>query len=380
MITYIRASASRPSSSLHASHQRPVISRLLLCLWAFLAISSVVAASVLPPNARSELTARRSLPSVASTDGEIAQDDPEDVSHPPQERAQYGHVIRRDSIVELDPSLRERAASLPILVAPNDDAPSRLVGRSDSDDMPQPFDTSTRTNFSSSTCETFVNDFLSNSTFTNCHAMSMLLRDSYSFFKTVRSATATSHVLDLSCSVDADKCSSYMTDLAGRLLEKDACGEDYKDGSSIVTDAYTNMVAYEPIYRATCLKSPNTTDYCFVDAATNTNNSADYNVYFMPFDTALTNAPFPTCNKCLQATMDVFAKFAQKDGQFLARSYIPSAEGINSKCGSDFANVNITVGDDKLLTSAASWTIGHPGPSVPYIVALGMAVVYIGLL
>ncbi|KAH8431819.1 uncharacterized protein LDX57_009470 [Aspergillus melleus] len=322
-----------------------------------------------------------------SADEEIVPDDPDDVSHSPQERAQWDHVIHRDSTLELDPSLLERAASLPILIAPedndlaeNDDAPSSLVGRSDSDDMPQPFDTSTRTNFSSSTCETFVNDFLSNSTFTNCHAMSMLLRNSYSFFKTVRSATATSHVLDLSCNVDVDKCSSYMTDLAGRLLEKDACREDYKDGNSIVTDAYTNMVAYEPIYRATCLKSPNTTDYCFVDAATNTNNSADYNVYFIPFDTTITTAPFPTCNKCLQASMDVFADFAQKDGQFLVRSYLPSAEGINSKCGSDFANVNITVGEDKLLTSAASWAVGHPGPSVPYIVALGMAIVYLGLL
>lgn len=246
--------------------------------------------------------------------------------------------------------------------------------------MPEPFDTTSRTNFSSSTCETFVNDFLSNSTFTDCHAMSMLLRNSHSFFQTVRSATALSHVLDISCDADVDKCSAYMTDLAGRLLSKDACGDDFKDGNSIVTDAYTNMVAYEPIYRTTCLKNPNTTDYCFVDAATNSDNSADYSVYFLPFDSSITNAPFPTCNKCLQASMDVFADFAEKDGQFLTRSYLPSAEGINNKCGSDFANLNITVGENKLLSSAASWSAGRPSLSLQSIVALGLAVTYLGLL
>ncbi|PLB45156.1 hypothetical protein P170DRAFT_479679 [Aspergillus steynii IBT 23096] len=386
MITCVRASASRPSSSLHASHQRPVIPRLLLCVWILLAIPSVVAASVLPADARSELNALRSLPSVSPSDKELVHDDLEDVSHSPQERAQWNHVLRRDVTLELDPSLSDMAASLPILVASDDHDRtgggelSSLVGRANSKDMPEPFDTSTRTNFTSSTCETFVNDFLSNSTFTNCHAMSMLLRNSHSFFQTVRSATALSHVLDISCSADADQCSAYMTDLAGRLLKKDACGEDYEEGNTIVTDAYTNMVAYEPIYRATCLKNPKTSDYCFVDAATSSDNSADYGVYFIPFDDAITSAPYPTCNKCLQASMDLFAKFAEKDGQFLVRSYLPSAQGVNSKCGSDFANVNITVGEDKLLSSAASWTAGRPGLSLQYIVALCLAVIFLGSL
>lgn len=386
MVTCARMSAFRPSSSLHASRQHPVIPWLFLFIWSIFA--SIVTASVLPADVRSELTSLRSLSAVSSPHGEIAHDDPEDVSHSPQERAEGDHrVIRRDVTIELDGSLIERATSLPILVASdehdhaeNDDEPSSLVGRSVSKDMPKPFDTAIKTNFTSSSCETFVNDFLSNSTFTDCHAVSMLLRNSLSFFRTVRSATATSHLLDISCNVDVDKCSAYMTELAGRLLKKDACSQDYKEGNSIVTDAYRNMVAYEPIYKTTCLKNPSTSDYCFVDASTNTNNSADYNVYFIPYGSAITNAPFPTCNKCVQASMDIFAKYAQKTGQFLVRSYLSSAEGMNSKCGSDFANVNITVGEDKLLSSAASWSAGRPSIPLQYLAALGTAVLYLGLL
>ncbi|KAA8643557.1 hypothetical protein EYZ11_003208 [Aspergillus tanneri] len=380
MAPSIRVSATRPSST-------PTITpRFSLFLSILLVLPSIVVALALPPVARSELD--DTISHLLS--GEIVGDDLQDVSHsPPQKRARQDQEIL-DVVLEIDPSINSRAASLPILIASADhndlledeeeDQPSSPIRRSTDQSIPtpMPFDTNTGSNFTSETCERFVDDFLSNSTFTSCHAISMLMRNSYSFFQTVRSATATSHVLDLACGADFNKCSAYMADLATRLRKKDACGVDYAAGNNIVQQAYTNMIAYEPIYRATCLKNPSTSDYCFVDAATNTSNSADYNVYFLPFGSPISGKPYPTCNACLQASMDVFAQWAQKDGQPLVNSYLPSAKAINSQCGANFASVNVTVGVDKAASSGASWTTVQPDLSLQYIIALTMGVIYLG--
>ncbi|PYH50012.1 uncharacterized protein BP01DRAFT_261938, partial [Aspergillus saccharolyticus JOP 1030-1] len=215
---------------------------------------------------------------------------------------------------------------------------------SDLDSFPTAFDTSLTNNFTTTTCPKFFESFLSNSTITACHAVSMLLRDSSSFFHVLTSDTLTSELLDTACASNVTDCASIFSALAVELLTEDVCGKDYSAGNPLVTNAYTDMITYEPLYRATCLQSPATNNYCFVDAISDTNNSADYDVYFMAYGSTIAASPSPACNKCLQATLALFATWAEVDGQPLVNSYIPSAEAINSDCGESFANVNITVG------------------------------------
>ncbi|KAF4166783.1 hypothetical protein CNMCM6936_006233 [Aspergillus lentulus] len=260
----------------------------------------------------------------------------------------------------IESSLADEAATLPILVATEEDVdertPSHLHTRADpsTDSLPTPFDTSLSNNFTADSCPKFFNDFLSNSTVTSCYSISLLLHDSTSFFHTLTSATATSHVLDLSCAASVDTCTSIFNRLATNLLKDDACGKDYKLGNPLVASAYTGFITYEPVYRATCLKNPDTNDYCFVDAATNASSPQNLDTYSIPAGYPTDEAPWPTCNECLQASMDIFSRWAQVDGQPLTSSYLPSALALNRHCGDNFANVNITVGE-KAKTTSGAW-------------------------
>lgn len=231
--------------------------------------------------------------------------------------------------------------------------------------MPTPFDT-LAFNFANATCVTFFNDFLSNSTIMNCHAVSLLLENSNAFFHTLTSAAATSRVLDTSCSESVSQCASIMSNLATEMLHDDNCGQDFDSNNSVVLGTYRDLMAYEPMYRATCLTNPDTQDYCFVDAVTNTTAPDDYNVYFMPLGSTL-GAGRLTCNKCLQATMGVFAHWATVDGQSLDTVYLPSARAVNKICGANFASTNVTVGSAS-VTAGAGLTV--PLPSVRFAVSI----------
>ena len=75
------------------------------------------------------------------------------------------------------------------------------------------------------------------------------------------------------------------------------------------------------------------------------NNSADYNLYFLPLGGALSPGVNLTCSTCLKATMGVYADWATVKGQPVAGVYIPSAKVVNGVCGKGFVDVNVTVAD-----------------------------------
>lgn len=222
---------------------------------------------------------------------------------------------------------------------------------SSSSELPSAFDTLSN-NFANATCVAFFDKFRSNSSFSDCHAVSLLLSNSNSFFHTLTSAVATSHVLDVACSQSVDKCSSVMKSLAKEMLQDENCGQDYESNNGLVHSVYQEFMAYEPMYRASCLTNPDTKDYCFVDAVTNTSAPNDYNVYFIPTGSTLSSSGKLTCNECLQATMKIFAKWATVDDQALDTTYIPSAKVVNGYCGSNFATTNVTVGSDKVTVGS----------------------------
>ncbi|GFF40565.1 hypothetical protein IFM61606_04579 [Aspergillus udagawae] len=332
----------------HQSRNPKLTSRFstLVTLLMVLLVSSLVSAAAIPDD--SHPLAHGMFLSRTEVDDHLD-------SHRAQEgQSRYG----RNWIIES--SLTDEAATLPILVAPEEDTEehtsSHLHARSDAstNSLPTAFDTNLSNNFTAESCPKFFNAFLSNSTVTSCYPISLLLHDSTSFFHTLTSATATSHVLDLSCAASVDTCTSIFNRLATNLLKDDACGKDYKLGNPLVASAYTGFMTYEPVYRASCLKNPATNDYCFVDAATNASSPQDLDTYSIPAGYPTDDAPWPTCNKCLQASMDIFSRWAQVDGQPLTTSYLPSAMALNRHCGPNFANVNITVGE-KAKTTSGAW-------------------------
>lgn len=207
--------------------------------------------------------------------------------------------------------------------------------------IPRPFDTSLGSNFTAQSCPDFFSSFLNNSTFTSCTPVSLLLQNSNSFFQAERDATLLSETLDYACNAPLAICSPLMTSLASQLIDTANCGADYTNQNPLVLQAYNGLLAYEPLYRATCLKNPKTGSYCFSDAIANTSNQADA----FPYYTALgLNMPInskPTCDQCLQDTMNVFAGYAGESSQPLAVTYTPTAFQIDLGCGTMFVNTTV---------------------------------------
>ncbi|CAG7984947.1 unnamed protein product [Penicillium salamii] len=239
-----------------------------------------------------------------------------------------------------------------------------------STDMPAPYDTLAYNFANTTSCIDFYTKWRANKTITDCHAISLLLENSNAFFHTLRSSAAITRILETSCTQDAKKCTSIMDDLAADLLKSENCREDYHNGNSVVKGTYRDLVAYEPMYRATCLRNPVTQKYCFVDAASNSTSPDDYNIYFMPLGNSLGMGSKPTCSECLQASMDLFSGWAKVDGQPLATTYLPSAKGINAHCGAGFATTNITVGSDAVTGAGLAIPLPRVGMVISALVAL----------
>ncbi|KAJ5502874.1 hypothetical protein N7463_005748 [Penicillium fimorum] len=250
------------------------------------------------------------------------------------------------------------------LQAPEETAVYRrtIVTTSDtSTGMPKPFDTLSYNFANASTCIDFYTKWRANTTILSCTPISLLIQNSNAFFHTLNSAPATSRILDTSCSADVTECTSIMKNLAIDLLKPENCGDDFENGNSVVKGTYRDLVAYKPVYHATCLTNPLTQDYCFVDAVSNSTAPDDYDVYLMPLGTPLTVGDVPSCTKCLKATMDLFSEWAKRDGQSLDITYLPSAKIVNAHCGEDFATTNVTVGSADVTAGAGAVPLPNLG-------------------
>lgn len=292
------------------------------------------------------------------------------------------------------------------------------TNQDESNNLPVPFDTSLDAdNFTKTACPHFLttNFASSSSPFASCRPLSLLLHDSTEFFtKTLRSENATASFLDSACAVDAASCSDQLQSLANDLLQNANCGADYQLRNPLVVDAYQGLVAYEAVYRASCLKSSNTGRYCFVDAlfsssssknsssssnsSSNSNSTkrsstkttppppGDYDLFSVPLGSELTQDParygdsageqdsFLSCSDCVRREMQVYAEFARRNGQPVAGSYLPSAQVVNQWCGDGFVDLNITVGS-KASAVSVSGVFGVVKPSL----GLGGVLLMVGL-
>ncbi|KAH8700657.1 hypothetical protein BGW36DRAFT_293137 [Talaromyces proteolyticus] len=276
----------------------------------------------------------------------------------------YGSPIQNpESIESSDPSNADQfdaeadpiVARVPITPSVEDAGiatPSSTLSRR-SNSFPTAFDT-LGNNFTSSSCPNFFETFLNDTAYQSCHAISPLLQNSNSFFKMMSSATTLDGVLGTSCSANITSCSTFMTGLASKLINNDNCGADYQLGNPTVTQAYDSLVSYQPIATAACLKDPSTEEFCFTEAATNSSNVSNYYLYLLPLGNSLPGGSQPTCNKCTQATMQVFQESAVHKGNPLVDTYIPAAQIINVDCGPYFVNATVNVGSQASTSLANS--------------------------
>ncbi|EEH42958.1 uncharacterized protein PADG_07778 [Paracoccidioides brasiliensis Pb18] len=227
--------------------------------------------------------------------------------------------------------------------------------------LPSPFDSNLGSNFTNPACPIFFQDFLTNASFQNCYPVSLLLQSSLSFFEASRSVARLSRILDAACSAPRDDCKAIMSDLAAKLTSKEVCGEDFRLQQPIVIQAHNGLRAYTAVYDAMCLKSPDTHNYCFSDAVVNGTNPSNSFIYYLPLGMNLPGSSRPTCNKCLQATMQSFSRAATTDNQPIVKTYMPAANQININCGPAFVVSAVKVGKD---TGAGSTTRMVKGTSL----------------
>ncbi len=134
-----------------------------------------------------------------------------------------------------------------------------------------------------------------------------------------------------------------MASLASQLMQASNCGQDYRNQNPLVMQAYAGLVSYEPLYRATCLRNGATGNYCFADAITNTSSPSDSYPYYTALGTVLPAAARPTCNGCLEETMDIFAGYATNRDQPVSNTYMSTAQQINMGCGPLFVNTTVPI-------------------------------------
>ena len=172
-----------------------------------------------------------------------------------------------------------------------------------------------------------------------------------------------------------------MSYFANELMKDSNCGRDFRDQNPLVLQAYNGLVAYEPLYKATCIKDKQG-EYCYSNAITNVTNPGDAYPYFTALGLPMLGIAHPTCNQCLKQTMEIFAEYAVNKVQALSVTYLPCAQQVNGGCGVGYANANVKVGTvdsgmgDKAQSMKSIATKGTRANSiVAMAVALGMVLI-----
>lgn len=242
--------------------------------------------------------------------------------------------------------------------------------------LPSPFDTSIGSNFTVSSCPRFFSSFLNNATFQSCVPVSLLLQNSNSFFRAQRTPTLLTQTLDAACNAPLAICSPLLANIASQLIETSNCGQDFRQQNPLVSQAYAGLIAYEPIYRATCLRDATTANYCFAEAISNSTNPADSYPYYTALGLSLPASAQPSCTSCLKDTMSIFAGYAPNGAQPLAKTYLPCASQVDSTCGPNFVATDVKVGSVSNPNTAAMDT---SVPTTSLVLVATVAAMWIGL-
>lgn len=157
--------------------------------------------------------------------------------------------------------------------------------------------------------------------------------------------------------------------MASNLTKTENCGDDYNLGNPTVTNAYEGLVAYQVVYAATCLKDEDTSVYCFGDAVTNTTNPSNVYFYNLPLNDSLPQATNPTCNECLQNTMEIYHVATANRRQPIASTYEGAAQLVDSICGTGFSNVTLAAA----ITTSFAPAMSGPSTGLLVLTLLAMS-------
>ncbi|KAF2440357.1 hypothetical protein P171DRAFT_368212 [Karstenula rhodostoma CBS 690.94] len=221
--------------------------------------------------------------------------------------------------------------------------------------IPTAFDSALNNNFTNN-CATFFKTMLQSETVTGCHPFSLMLRTSNALFKASKSLVRITQTLEATCAADSTQCTAGTNELARKLLTDDACKVDYDNNNPQVVQAYNGLVAYEPLYLASCLKDDEG-DYCYANAVTNTTSQGvDAIPFYLPLGVPMHSGARPTCNSCLQDEMAIFSQFAANSSQPVSQTYSSAADTISMYCGSAFVNVTAAPLKGAASTSTVAFT------------------------
>ncbi|KAK5652499.1 hypothetical protein OQA88_10404 [Cercophora sp. LCS_1] len=252
--------------------------------------------------------------------------------------------LRRRQVFEAPPSVTT-TFQIAVSTATEQDKATSTVSASP---LPSPLDGTLSTNWTTAEdgsvpCPVFINSFLTDERFKQCYPLSMLIQGSRSFFNAEKSLVSTTQVLDATCHANATFCNGYLADLARNLTAKEHCGTEYQQGHPTIRNSYAAMVSYAPIYSAGCLKDPQTSMYCYANAATNTTNPGNMYMYYLALNMSLPGSAVPTCNQCLQQTMNIFHQATGNRKQLIVNTYEKAAKQVNLLCGPGFVEEQLAV-------------------------------------
>ncbi|TVY81546.1 hypothetical protein LSUE1_G006993 [Lachnellula suecica] len=225
-------------------------------------------------------------------------------------------------------------------VAPTATPSGIATATSSMSSLPSPFDSGFSANISA-TCNSFMTGMLGNSSFQQCLPFSLLLQNSVSFFQAEKSLVKITQVLDATCAANVTTCTTLMTSFASNITQTAACASDFSSQNPLIQQARQGLLAYKPIYQASCLKDASTNAYCFANAITNASSPSDNYIYYLPLNISLPGGSLPTCNSCLQNTMAVFEAASADRGSALASDYVDAAMQVNVNCGPNFVNTSL---------------------------------------
>jgi hypothetical protein len=172
-----------------------------------------------------------------------------------------------------------------------------------------------------------------------------------------KSVVRITQTLDYSCAANVTSCTDLMTSFASNISTTDACATDLSSQNPLIQQAHSGLLAYKPLYTASCLRNPLTSAYCFADAITNASNPASSYIYFLPLNNSLVGGSQPTCSTCLKNTMAVFEAATADRSSALASDYVSAATQVNINCGPGFVNASLAAA----TTSSAPARATYPG-------------------
>ncbi|KAF7558864.1 hypothetical protein G7046_g5292 [Stylonectria norvegica] len=207
--------------------------------------------------------------------------------------------------------------------------------------LPEPFDGNIETEYTSSAssnCPTFLTSLIESPSFEACYPLSMLIQTSRGFFEAQKQLLSIVRVLDATCAANVTFCTDYLGEAAKNLTATENCKSEYNDGDSTVKQVLYGLQAYEMMYKASCLQTPDDDMYCFANAVTNLTTPSDAYFYYLPYNLSLPGSSVPSCSWCIEETMAIFHAASADRDETISLTYEGAARQVNTICGPGFVN------------------------------------------